>query len=124
MGVHPFLLETYQTHFGISYKNLIHFSGNVFALVDTPHLSQTCGENGSYHFCFQVLANDNACACEGSFARSVSAVSPDDGDDFFANADGVEDSFNSFGSIVEKMVAVSVSGRHLVVPLSFYLSVL
>ena len=43
---------------------------------------------------------------------------------FFTDADGVDDSFDSFGSIVEKMVAVSVSGRHLVVPLSFYLSVL
>ena len=116
---HPDLLETYQTQFRISYENFVHFFGNVFALVDSSHLTQACCEDCSHHFCLNVLADDNACASESSFARSVSAVSPNGGNDFFANADCVENSFNSFASVMKKMIAVSVSSRHFVVPLSF-----
>lgn len=116
---HPYSLETYQTQFRISYENFVHFFGNVFAIVNSSHLSQACCENCSYHFCLDVLADDNACVGESSFARSVSAVSPDGRNNFFANTDCVDDSFNSFASVMKKMVAVSVSGRHFVVPLSF-----
>jgi hypothetical protein len=117
---HPFLLETYQTHFIVSYENLIHFLGNVLAVVNSSHLSQTCGEDGGYHFGLEVLANDNACGGECSLARSVGRVCPNHGNHFFTDADGVDDSFDSLGSVMEKMVAVSVSGRHFVVPLSFF----
>ena len=120
MVVHPFLLETYQTQFEISVENFVHFLGNVLAVVDSPHLTQSCGEHCGDHASSHILAEDNACACKGSSASSVSGVSPQNRNHFFTDADGVDDSFDSFGSVMEKMVAVSVSGRHFVVPLSFF----
>jgi hypothetical protein len=118
--VHPFLLETYQTQFEISVENFVHFLGNVLAVVDSPHLTQSCGEHCSDHASSYILAEDNACACEGSSASSVCGVSPQNRNHFFTDADGVDDSFDSLSPIVEKMVAVSVLGRHFVVPLSFF----
>jgi hypothetical protein len=118
--VHPFLLETYQTQFEISVENFVHFLGNVLAVVDSPHLTQSCGEHCSHHASSYILAEDNACACEGSSASSVCGVSPQNRNHFFTDADGVDDSFDSLSSVMEKMVAVSVLGRHLVVPLSFF----
>ena len=119
MVVHPFLLETYQPQFEISVKNFIHFFGNVLAVVDSPHLTKSCGEHCGDHASSDILAEDNACACEGSSASSISGISPQNRNHFFTDADGVDDSFDSFGSLIEKMVAVSVLSRHFVVPLSF-----
>ena len=113
-------LETHQTHFIVSYEHFVHFSGNVLGVVNSSHLSQTCGEDGGYHFGFNVLANDDTSGGQCSLARSVGGVCPDGGNDFFTDADGVDDAVNSFGSFVEEMVAVSVLSRHLVVPLSFF----
>ena len=119
MVVHPFLLETYQTQFEISVENFIHFFGNVLAVVDSPHLTQSCGEHCGDHASSDILAEDNSCGGESSSASSVSGISPQNRNHFFTDADCVDDSFDSLSPIVEKMIAVSVLSRHFVVPLSF-----
>jgi len=117
--VHPFLLETYQTQFEISVENFVHLFGNILTVVDSPHLTKSCDEHCGDHASSYILAEDNACTCKGSSASSVCGISPENRNHFFTDADGVDDSFDSFGSLIEKMVAVSVLGRHFVVPLSF-----